>query len=314
MTLIQLEYIIAVDTYRHFAKAAEKCFITQPTLSMQIQKLEDALGVLIFDRSKHPIMPTEIGQSIINQARIIISETKKIQEIIDNEKQELVGDIRIGIIPTLSPYLIPLFITNFVKKYPKVNVHIEELLTDQIIEKLKNDTVDIGLFVTPVKESGLIEKPLFYEEFYAYVASNHPLFDQKTIKTSDIDINDLWLLNEGHCFRNQALNICGAYLNHDKNEHFSYESGSLEVLRKIVDQGNGITLLPELATFDLPVESKNKLRSFDSPIPVREISLVMHRGFLKRKIVETLTEEIIQALPEKMQSKKEKSVINWRKL
>lgn len=314
MTLIQLEYIIAVDTYRHFAKAAQKCFITQPTLSMQIQKLEESLGVIIFDRSKHPVMPTDIGQAIIRQARVIVSESKVIKEIIDNEKQEITGEVRLGVIPTLSPYLLPLFITNFVQKNPKVNIHIEELLTSQIIDKLKNDIIDIGLIVTPVNESGLIEWPIFYEEFYAYIASNHPLFKNKTIASGDIDVKDLWLLNEGHCFRDQALKLCGAYLSQDKNDQFSYESGSLEVLRKIVDQGNGITLLPELATFDLPEENKIKLRPFTPPVPVREVSLVMHRSFLKRKIVEALMEEIVGSLPENMKSKKEKAVINWRKI
>ncbi len=314
MTLIQLEYIIAVDNYRHFAKAAEKCFITQPTLSMQIQKLEDSLGVMIFDRSKHPVIPTEIGQSIIQQARLIISETKKIKEIIDNEKKELIGDIRIGIIPTLSPYLVPLFVSEFVTKYPKVTIHIEELLTAQIIDKLKNDILDIGLVVTPINESGLIEKPLFYEEFYAYVASNHALSKRESVTNESIDVKDLWLLNEGHCFRDQALNLCGDYRDQHKNDHFSYESGSLEVLRKIVDQGNGITLLPELATLDIPKEHKSKLKPFTKPVPVREVSLVMHRSFLKRKIVEALMEEIINTLPKEMKSKKEKAVINWSKL
>ncbi|MCG8321074.1 MAG: hydrogen peroxide-inducible genes activator [Cytophagales bacterium] len=312
MTLIQLEYIVAVDTYRHFAKAAEKCFITQPTLSMQIQKLEDSLGVIIFDRSKHPVIPTEIGQTIIKQARVVLNESKKIQEIIDDEKHELVGEIRLGVIPTLSPYLLPLFINTFVEKYPKVNVLVEEFLTSQIIKRLKNDLLDIGLVVTPLKEQGILEKPLFYEEFYAYVSSLHPLSEQEVLTTHDIDVNDLWLLNEGHCFREQALNLCGAYQEKPKNEHFRYESGSLEALRKIVDQRRGLTLLPELAVYDLSVNNKKKLRPFVAPAPVREVSLIMHRSFLKRKIVEALFKEIIDSLPPEMAGRKQKNVINWR--
>lgn len=312
MTLIQLEYIVAVDTYRHFAKAAEKCFITQPTLSMQIQKLEDSLGVIIFDRSKHPVIPTEIGQTIIKQARVVLNESKKIQEIIDDEKHELVGEIRLGVIPTLSPYLLPLFINTFVEKYPRVNVQVEEFLTSQIIEKLRNDLLDIGLVVTPLKEQGIIEKPLFYEEFYAYVSSLHPLSSQQVLTTHDINVNDLWLLNEGHCFREQALNLCGAYQKKPRNEHFRYESGSLEALRKIVDQRKGLTLLPELAVYDLTVKNKQKLRPFVAPAPVREVSLIMHRNFLKRKIVEALFKEIIDSLPPEMAERKQKNVIKWR--
>ncbi|MDN5216204.1 hydrogen peroxide-inducible genes activator [Fulvivirgaceae bacterium BMA12] len=312
MTLIQLEYVVAVDTYRHFAKAAEKCFITQPTLSMQIQKLEDSLGVIIFDRSKHPVMPTEIGQSIIKQARIVLNESKKIKEIIDDEKQELVGEIRLGIIPTLSPYLLPLFINTFIEKYPRVEIQVEEFLTSQIIEKLKYDLLDIGLVVTPVKEQGIIEKPLFYEEFYTYVSSQHALSKKPVLSMDDIDVNDLWLLNEGHCFREQTLNLCGAYQDKPKNEHFRYESGSLEALRKIVDQRRGLTLLPELATYDLTLENKKKLRPFVAPVPVREVSLIMHRSFLKRKIVEALFKEIIDSLPPDMAARKQGNVIKWR--
>ncbi|MDN5201746.1 LysR substrate-binding domain-containing protein [Fulvivirgaceae bacterium BMA10] len=313
MTLIQLEYIVAVDTYRHFAKAAEKCFITQPTLSMQIQKLEETLGVIIFDRSKQPVVPTEIGEAIIKQARVVLAEAKKIQELIDDEKQELSGEIRLGIIPTLAPYLLPLFITNFIEKYPKVNIQVEEMLTDQVVHSLKNDLTDIGIIVTPTKEKGLIEKPIFYEEFFAYISNRHALSKKGEVDANEIKGEDLWLLNEGHCFREQALNICGSYRENQAHPNFKYESGSLEALRKIVDKQKGLTLLPELATLDLSLDDKKKLHGFAEPKPIREVSIVMHRSFLKRKIVEALYDEIQNTLPLNMKSKKSRKVINWKK-
>ncbi|MEL7004146.1 MAG: LysR substrate-binding domain-containing protein [Bacteroidota bacterium] len=309
MTLIQFEYIIAVDTYRHFGKAAENCFVTQPTLSMQIQKLEDQLGVVIFDRSKQPVVPTELGKRIISQARIAVNEARKVQGMIEDEKTEIGGEVKIGIIPTLSPYLLPLFIHQFIEKYPKINLKVEELITEQIVHKLNNEQLDIGIAVTPLDDSRLTYVPVFYEEFYAYVSHRGQFYDRETINVDDIPNDDLWLLNEGHCFREQVLNVCQNYK--DRNSKFKYESGSLEALKRIVDKHGGLTLLPELATLDLDKSSQTRLKRFESIKPIREVSLIMHQSFLKRKLVEALQKEILTSIPDYINIQKNGKVIKW---
>ncbi len=312
MTLIQLDYIIAVDNYRHFAKAADACFVTQPTLSMQIQKLEDQLGVILFDRSKHPVVPTDIGERIIAQARIVVNESKRVREIIEEEKDEVSGELTIGVIPTLSPYLLPLFINDFITKYPNVHLTVQEMVTGEVLEKMSNDLLDAGLIVTPTGDNTFKEMPIFYEEFMGYIGHRHPLYDKKELNIEDVGYNDLWLLNEGHCFRNQVLNICHPDPLQEKNKKFKYESGSLEALRRIVDQHGGMTLLPELATLDFDTKAKQKLRPFTDPKPIREVSLVVKRSFVKRKLVEALHESISNAIPGHISSKKSGKVIKWK--
>ncbi len=309
MTLVQLEYILAVDTHRHFARAAEACYITQPTLSMQIHKLEDALGIMIFDRSKQPVVPTEIGRLIIEQARVIVNESRKISEIIQDQKDEISGEIRMGIIPTVAPYLLPLFITQFIAKYPNVHISVEELVTAEIMQKLKQDQLDLGILVTPSKEQGIQEEPLYYEAFTAYVAEDHPLYHKSSINTEDLEQEGIWLLNEGHCFRNQVMQLCNK--SQSSSNGLAYQSGSLEALRKIVDMYHGFTLLPELATLDLSKTALKKVRKFNEPVPTREVSLVMHRSFLKQKIVKALKSEIMAALPVEIRERKEPAVIDW---
>jgi len=310
MSLVQYEYIVAVDDYRHFATAAEKCFVTQPTLSMQIQKLEEQLGVLIFDRSRHPVVPTEIGSSIIAQARITINEASKIPQMITEEKGILSGNLRIGILPTLSPYLLPLFIKGFIEKYADVQVYVEELITAQIIDKLQKDQLDIGIFVTPSEVNSLEEKVLFNEEFVAYIGQEHPLRSVETIDPFLLNVDDIWVLNEGHCFRSQVLNICqpveGGY------GQLRFQSGSLEALKKLVDRHGGITLLPELATLDMTDRERENLRWFKTPKPVREVSLITHRSFLKRKLTEALYNEILASIPEDIRIKKNTQRIRWK--
>jgi len=312
MTIIQLEYVVAVDNHRHFAKAAEACFVTQPTLSMQIQKLEDQLGVILFDRSKHPVIPTEIGRRIIEQARKVITESKRVNEIINEEKDEIVGELHVGIIPTLAPYLLPLFVNDFVEKYPNVQLHVEELITEQVLQKLHTDVLDIGLIVTPSNDERVIEKPLFYEEFMGYISHRHPLYKKKELNIDDVKYNDLWILNEGHCFRNQVLNICHPDPTQKLKKKFIYESGSLEALRRMVDQHGGMTLMPELATLDMSQADKKKVRRFNDPRPIREVSIVMKRAFLKRKMIEALYTSILESIPGYINSEKNGKVISWK--
>jgi LysR family hydrogen peroxide-inducible transcriptional activator len=310
MTLIQLEYIVAVDSYRHFGKAAESCHVTQPTLSMQIHKLEDQLGVQIFDRNKQPIGPTETGARIIAQARRTLLESRKIEEMIKVEKGEMTGELTIGIIPTLSPYLLPLFINNFLQRYPELRLKVEELVTDQIIKRLQEERLDIGLLVSPLDVSGLMARPIFNEEFIAYVSHRSPLFAKEKLTYEDLQTSELLLLNEGHCFREQVLNICQHY--HQRDSRFRYESGSLEALKRLVDKHGGITLLPSLATLELDANSKKHLRYFESPVPTREVSLVTHSNYLKLRIAEALYNEIHQAVPDYLNITKNNEIIRWK--
>lgn len=308
MTIVQLEYIVAVDTYRSFGTAADKCFITQPTMSMQVQKLEEALGVILFDRSKQPVVPTEIGIEIIGQARIILKETYKIKELISDRKGEVEGELRIGIIPTMAPYLMPGVISNFMTKYPRVHLHIWEYTTEQIIQELKNGLLDCGILSTPVKDKSLQENPLFYECFVAYLSKSSILNSKKNLEPKDIDLNELWLLNEGHCMRNQIQNIC----NKEKSAQirpFQYNTDSVETLKRMVDMNKGITLLPELSMADFSVKQLDRVRYFKSPQPSREISIVTHRNFLKKRLISILEQEIMSTIPRRMHTKNKKEVL-----
>lgn len=304
MTLSQLDYIVAVDTYRHFATAAENCHVTQPTLSMQIQKLEDELGILVFDRSKQPVVPTEAGQAVLAQAREVLRAARRIPEIVNESKNDFQGELKLGIIPTLAPYLLPYFIGEFVEKYPSVSVQIQELVTEQIIERLRNGLIDVGLVVTPLSENGITEIPLFREPFVVYTSDSHPLADVDIAKPADLQSDGLWLLTEGHCFRNQVVDICGADRKPSTNSALRYETGSLETLIKLVDKQAGFTLLPYLATLDMDDTRRARLRPFSAPEPVREVSLVMHRSFLKRKLINALKQEILLHIPTQLTAAK----------
>lgn len=310
MTLVQLEYAVAVDTYRNFVLAAEKCFVTQPTLSMQLQKLEDTLGVKIFDRSKQPVMPTEIGMEIIAQARILLAESQKIKEIVSDRQKELAGELKIGIIPTVAPYLLPRIITKFIEKYPQVKLLVWEQTTEQIIQQLKLGLIDCGILSTPLNEANLTEIPVFYENFVAYTSKSSKLFKRKNIIPDDIDPEEIWVLNEGHCMREQVLNICQRRKATQSFLHFEYNTGSVETLKRMVDQNNGATILPELALSELSDKQLDRVRYFKSPEPAREVSLVIQRNFLKRRMIEALKNEILEFVPKRMRSRKKKDIID----
>lgn len=308
MTITQLEYILAVEKHNHFGKAAKACNVTQPTLSMQLQKAEEELGVVLFDRSKNPIRTTEEGEKIIQQARLVIREYKKIFAIIDASKDEVRGDFRLGVIPTLAPYLIPLFAGEFVKKYPMVNLTIEEFKTEQIIELLNKDEIDAGLLVTPLEGETFIERVLFHEPFSVFASDNHPLLKKSKVKDKDLDTSDVWLLNEGHCFRQQVLNLCKISRDNSLHDNLKFESGNLETLKNMVLNSEGYTLLPQLAVLNLSDDDKKHVREFQNPIPTREVSLVHNRIFLKEKIITALEECIVENLPESLTSLKKKNL------
>lgn len=309
MTFIQLEYVVAVDTFRHFALAASRCYVTQPTLSMQIQKLEEELGIKIFDRSKQPVVPTEAGVEIIEQARKILAEKNVIQEIVQNKKGVLTGELRIGIIPTLAPYLLPLFVQSFSKKYPHVKLIVQEMLTEYIITRLREGRIDLGIVVTPLQEKGIKEHVLFYEELLAYVAKKNVAYKKTYVLAQDIDPEKLWLMEEGHCFRSQIVNLCELRKASEMSAHFEYEAGSIEALRRMVELNDGITILPELTTLDMDNKRLQLIRHFQKPAPMREVSIVVHRDFVKKRLIEVLKEEIVDAIPEKVRKNKSANVV-----
>ena len=313
ITLTQLEYIVAVDEFRHFATAAEKCFVTQPTLSMQIKKLEDDLGVIIFDRGRQPVTPTDIGAKLIEQARTVLSSTQRMKEIINEEKQEITGSLKIGIIPTLAPYLLPIFIGDYTRRYPGVQVEVEELVSEEIIRRLKHDALDVGVFVTPYHDDKIVEKPVFYEEMMIYAHPGHELLKKETIDAHDIATPELWMLGEGHCFRNQVINLCEMYEAQQKKLPFDFESNSLETLMKIVDWEGGFTLIPELSTLYMTEEKKKQVRSFTSLKPLREVSVIYSRHFTKQKLIELLCEDIRQIVPQEMLNKERGKIVEWKK-
>lgn len=287
MTITQLQYALALAEHGNFTLAAEKCFVTQPTLSMQIQKLEEELGVLIFDRSKKPIQLTQVGEKIIEQARRIVNESERIQDIIDIYKGFVGGDFKLGIIPTVMPVLLPMFLNTFIKKYPKVNLIIEERNTADIIQKLKNGHLDAGILATPLEDEEIKERVLYYEPFVGYIPSNSNLFQKEKIQPEDLDANKLLLLEDGHCFTDGVLNICKTKFE-KSTDKFTLKSGSFETLIQLANEGLGMTLLPYLHTLNIPEKDRNKLKHFEKPEPSREISLVHTKNELKIQIVEAL--------------------------
>ena len=291
MTITQLKYVLAVAEHKNFTLAAEKCFVTQPTLSMQIQKIEDELSILIFDRSKKPIQLTDIGQKIVSQAKNIVNEADRIQDIVEQQKGFIGGEFRLGIIPTIMPTLLPMFLNNFIKKYPKVKLIIEELNTDEIIAKLDNGTLDAAIASTPLMEEKIKEIVLYFEPFVAYIPENHHNYNKKEIEVSDLNIDEVLLLQDGHCFRDGILNLCKNGIKTEIN-HFQIQSGSFETLIKLADEGLGITLLPYLHTLDLNEKNQAKLKQFKDPKPAREVSLIYPKSELKIQIIDALRNTI----------------------
>jgi LysR family hydrogen peroxide-inducible transcriptional activator len=291
MTITQLQYVLAVAEHKNFTLAAEKCFVTQPTLSMQIQKVEEELNIQIFDRTKKPIQLTDIGQKIVNQAKNIVNEADRMKDIVEQQKGFIGGEFKLGIIPTVMPTLLPMFLNTFVKKYPKVKLIIEELNTDDIILRLKNGNLDAAIAATPLNEEKLKEIVIYYEPFVAYIPEKHRIADKKEIEVSDLNLDEILLLQDGHCFRDGILNLC-------KNQdvapanNFQIQSGSFETLIKLADEGLGLTLLPYLHTLDLKEQDKLKLKHFKDPKPAREISLIFPRTELKIQIIDALRQSI----------------------
>ncbi|MCF6214458.1 MAG: hydrogen peroxide-inducible genes activator [Flavobacteriaceae bacterium] len=290
MTITQLKYVLAIAEYKNFTLASQHCYVTQPTLSMQIQKLEEELNVQLFNRKKKPIQLTAIGEKIVLQAKIIVDESNRLQDIVDQQKGYVGGAFKLGIIPTIMPTLLPMFLGVFTKKFPKVKLSIEELTTEEIIKKLLDGHLDAAIAATPLENKMLKELPLYYEPFVGFVPDNHDLSDKKVLEADDLDIDTMLLLEDGHCFKESILNICKSN-KAKQDQKFKLESGSFDTLIKLAKEGLGMTLLPYLHTLDL-TEDKKFLKNFTNPAPAREVSLIIHKAHLKIQMIEALKKTI----------------------
>jgi len=305
MTITQLEYVVAVATYKSFVSAAEKCFVTQPTLSMQIQKLEEDLGIRLFDRTKHPIAITEMGEGIVEQAKNILAECEKITELVQAQQEKLSGVFRFAVIPTVAPYILPKLLDQYAAAYPEVKLHASELETDQIILALSNGELDAGIVSTPLEEKHIREYPLFYEPFVAYFAADEPALKKRLILPSDISLERIWLLSEGHCMRNQVLDLCSDHVEGlQSGRPYRYESSHVETLRKMVDNSGGLTVLPELATHEFPEDYMERIRYFEEPMPVREVGIITTDHFVRMALLQSLMDEVSKLIPESMRVQK----------
>ncbi|APD06143.1 hydrogen peroxide-inducible protein activator [Flavobacteriaceae bacterium UJ101] len=308
MTIVQLQYVLAVHKYKNFTAAAENCFVTQPTLSMQIQKLEDELNIEIFDRSAHPIKATKIGLQIIEQAKFIVNESKKIKSIVQEEKGTLEGEFTIGVIPTVFPNLIPLFLKSYLKKYPLIKLVIKELPTNEILRQIREGMIDIGIAATPLEEEGMVEVPLYYEPFVAFIPENHKLMQKSILTRKDLEGSDLLLLEEGHCFRNNILNICD--IENDMDKKVTFESGSLDALVNLARDGFGMTLLPLLQAEEIEKTEKSRLRYFLEPVPTREVSLIFHKSMLRMNFVNSLKDTVQSIIRGKLSLESKNTVVS----
>jgi LysR family hydrogen peroxide-inducible transcriptional activator len=301
MTITQLKYIVAVDNHRHFAKAAEACFVTQPTLSMQLQKLEEELDILIFDRSKHPIVPTPLGAKILDQARSVLYEAQVLEQMAKKIGGKFEGQLNLAVIPTVAPTLLPRFIPEFSQKYPDIKLTIEELKTEDMIEALRQDRIDVGIAATPLIEKGIEELPLYYEPFMAFVPEYHSMVNDEFLLASELNANNMLLLNEGHCFRSSVLKICQTDLQED--QRINMESGNFDTLVKLAHRGLGMTLLPYLNTLDLAAKFKKGIKPIAEPTPTREISMLYTRTQLKQEWIQAMAAVIQSTLPENLLEK-----------
>ncbi len=302
MTLQQLEYILAVNQFRHFAKAAEYCRVTQPTLSAMIQKLEEEQDTRIFDRSQQPVCPTPVGILIIEQAQKILVQANRIKNIIEEEKHSLTGTFKLGILPTVAPYLLPRFFPQLMKKYPDLDIRVIEMKTNDIKKALQTGEIDAGIVASLAGMEELQQTPLFYEQFFVYVSRKDILFNSEVIRTSDLNGEQLWLLDEGHCFRDQLMRFC--QMKSARASQLAYHLGSMETFMRMVESGKGVTFIPELAVLQLGDIQKELVRPFAIPCPTRQIVMLTNKNFIRHTLLEALTKEIKSSIPKEMLSLK----------
>lgn len=295
MTIIQLEYLLAVANCGSFSLAAEHCIVTQPSLSMQDKALEDEHGVELLDRSKKPVIPTEAGEVVLEQARETIKAYNYIKEAVSELKGETAGKLRLGVIPTIAPYLLHKFIPAFVRDYPKVELEISEMITSDIVEALKRDRIDAALVASGTCGEGILEQELFNDRFYAYVSPENPLYERQNIRIEEIDLKDLVILSPGNCMRDQIIELCQA--RRSMPSHYSFESGSLDTLMRIVDCTSCLTIIPEMAVEYIPLDRRDRLKTLSKGATSRKIAVAVRRTYVKNSIIRVLTETILANVP-----------------
>ena len=299
MTLQQLEYILAVERYRHFGRAAEACNVTQPTLSAMIGKLEEELNAKLFDRNRQPICPTPVGEQVLRQAKEVLSQADSIKDIVEEEKHSLNGTFRVGILPTIAPYLLPRFFPQLMKKYPTLDIRVREMKTYQIKEALLQGDIDAGILAQIEDLEEYDQTHLFYEKYEGYVSREDALFQKETLRTSDVaSSRDLWLLDEGHCFRDQMVRFC--QMKSSQISQLAYNLGSMETFMRMVESGKGITFIPELAVMQLSREQKELVRPFAIPVPTRQLILITNRNFIRQTLLDVIVKEIQASVPKEM--------------
>ena len=295
-----MEYIVAVYRFRHFAKAAEQCGVTQPTLSAMIQKMEKELGVKIFERSSQQVSPTPVGKLVVEQAWKVLSRANKIKDIVAEEQHSLKGTFRIGILPTIAPYLLPRFFTKLEKEHPEIDFHVIEMKTADIKKALSRGELEAAIAVRLDELDVYNQTSMYYEQFIAYVAEGDPLFEKSNIKTSDLGNEFLWLLDEGHCFRDQLVKFCN--LKSANESKSKYSLGSIETFMRMVESGQGVTFIPELALSQLSDSQKRLVRPFALPIPVRDVVLLTTKNFVRHSIANLIVESVKSNVPKSMLS------------
>lgn len=308
MTLTQLNYIIAVDRCRNFAQAAKECFVTQPTLSMQVQKLEDYLQIIIFDRGKTPIQPTPMGKKVLDYARKVMQGAQELEELSKSLRGEVAGEFILSVIPTLAPYVLPLFVQKFVSEFPEVELKIYENQTDEIIRLLKEGKIDGAILAAPLEVKELHEEHLFYEPFKIFFSPKHELLKKKSVDEKDLNLKEAWLLKEGHCLRAQALQLC-QYKKLSDNKHLFFEAGSLETLVNMVKSSSGFTILPYLAGQNLSDQDKKSLKEFKNHVPVRDICFVTGPHSMKKSVEKALVKVIVSSIPKELKKNSHPEVI-----
>ena len=292
MTIIQLEYLLAVANYGSFSLAAEKCFVTQPSLSMQVKNLEEELGVIVLDRSKKPVLPTDAGLAVIRQAKEAVQAFAMVREVVSDLQNEISGTLRLGVIPTIAPYLLHRFIPDFVRKCPKVELQIREMMTGDIIRALDRDMLDAAIMAGGTSPEGIREEELFNDRFFAYVSTAHPLCQRSNIRIEDIDVRHLLLLSEGNCLRDQVIELCQAQKNIARQ--YSFESGSLETLMRIVDNTpNLITIIPEMVADYIDEKHRPQVKTLAKGAASRKITIAVRRTYVKRSLIDALKESVM---------------------
>lgn len=299
MTLQQLEYILAVARYGHFGRASEACNVTQPTLSAMIGKLEEEIGAKLFDRNRQPICPTPVGERVVQKAREVLEQADSIKDIVLEEKQSIGGVFRLGILPTIAPYLLPRFFPQMMKKYPTLDIRVREMKTYQIKEALLQGDIDAGILATIEGLEEYEQTTLFYEKYIGYVSREDALFKKEVIRTADVaSSRELWLLDEGHCFRDQMVRFC--QMKSSQTSQLAYNLGSMETFMRMVESGMGITFIPELAEMQLSDQQKELVRPFAIPIPTRQLLLITRRDFIRQTLLDVIVKEIQASIPKEM--------------